>query len=246
MSVLGKIVQHAKRLRNARRFGIPFFRRGSFAMPEHIKLGPKQVALVSPREHGAKIDAMVCFVEDDYGLSLMSHTPRTILDIGANLGFFSMAARGYFPEAEIHAYEPNPRILPFAQANAASAGFTLFAEAVGAEQGEVFMVDASDSNQASVAKSGEGTCVPQTSFQEAIKRLGGSVDLAKIDCEGAEWDLFECREQWSKIKSLRMEYHLLSRWSFADVSTKLDSLGFLITRHSPSGQWGTVWADLRV
>lgn len=215
-------------------------------MPEHIKLGLKKVALAAPREHGARIDALVCFVEDDYGLSSLSHTPRTILDVGANLGFFSMAARGYFPEAEIHAYEPNPRILRFAQANAASASFTLVGEAVGAEQGEVFMVDTSDSNQASVAKSGDGARVPQISFREAIKRLGGKVDLAKIDCEGAEWDLFQCREEWTKIKSLRMEYHLLSRWSFPDVSKRLDSVGFSITRHSPSGQWGTVWAESRL
>lgn len=216
-------------------------------MPEHIQLGPKKVALASPQEHGAKIDAMVCFVEDDYGLSSTSHTPRTILDIGANLGFFSMAARGYFPTAEIHAYEPNPRIRSFVQANATNAGVSLFGEAVGAKQGDVFMVDAGDSNQASVTESGEGIKVPQTSFREVIRRLGGSVDLAKIDCEGAEWELFTCRDEWACIKSLRMEYHLLSKWTYDDVTECIvNQLGFRILRHAPSGQWGTLWAERTV
>lgn len=219
-------------------------RRGTFELPKVVSLNGKCVPLASPKEHGAKIDALVCFVKDDYGLSGMSHTPRTILDIGANLGFFSMAARGYFPDATIHAYEPNPRIHSFVQANAVSAGFSLFREAVGANEGEVFMVDAGDSNQASVAESGDGVPTPQTAFRDAIHRLGGEVDLAKIDCEGAEWELFACGAQWAKIRSLRMEYHLLSKWTFADVFDRVcNQLGFRILHHVSSGQWGTIWAE---
>jgi FkbM family methyltransferase len=242
--VLLKIVQHAKRVLHARRFGIRFLRRGSFELPEGICLNGRRVPLASPKEHGAKIDAMICFVEDDYGLSAMSHAPKTILDIGANLGFFSMAARGYFPNATIHAYEPNPRIHSFVRANAASAGFSLFPEAVGRANGEVFMVDPGDSNQASVATSGAGALVPQTAFRNAIHRLGGEVDLAKIDCEGAEWELFGGCDEWTKIRSLRMEYHLLSKWTFDDVVDRVcNQLRFRLLHHVSSGQWGTIWAE---
>jgi len=242
--MLLKLTQHAKRVLNARRFGIRFLRRAAFELPEVIYLNGKKVPLASRKEHGAKIDAMVCFVEDDYGLSSLPHTPRTILDIGANLGFFSMAARGYFPDATIHAYEPNPRIHSFVRANAVSAGFSLFSEAVGRADGEVFMVDSGDSNQASVAISGDGTPVTQTAFRNVIDRLGGEVDLAKIDCEGAEWELFECGEQWAKVRSLRMEYHLLSKWTFDDVVDRVcNQLRFRLLHHVSSGQWGTIWAE---
>jgi len=241
--LLHKVVQHVRRVLNARRFGVRFFRRGSFVLPEVIYLNGKRVPLAAPREHGAKIDALTCFVNDEYGLSVMQEAPQTILDIGANIGFFSTAARGYFPAARIHAYEPNPRILSFLHANSSTADFQVFEEAVGARDGSVFVVDAGDSNQASVSSLGSGTAVAQVSLRNAIARLGGKVDLAKIDCEGAEWDLFECREEWAAIKSVRMEYHLLQQWSPDDVFSNLHNLGFVTTRHSQSGQWGTIWAE---
>jgi FkbM family methyltransferase len=242
--ILRQLIKHAKRVANARRFGIRFMRRGTFELPEAISLNGKRVPLASPEEHGAKIDALACFVNDEYGLSSFRYAPRTILDIGANLGFFSMAARGYFPDATIHAYEPNPRIHSYVRANAASADFRLFPEAVGSANGEVFMVDPGDSNQAAVATSGAGAEVPQTSFRNAIHRLGGKVDLAKIDCEGAEWELFGCFDEWTKIRSLRIEYHLLSKWTFDDVVDRVcNQLRFRLLHHVSSGQWGTIWAE---
>lgn len=37
--------------------------------------------------------------------------PRTFVDVGANVGDFSAAARWLYPDAQIHAFEPNPELL---------------------------------------------------------------------------------------------------------------------------------------
>jgi hypothetical protein len=102
------------------RFGFVALRRGSFEVPSTLRLGKKRILLQHPHDHGAKEDFLACFVDDVYGLARMTSKPRTILDIGANVGFFSLAARGYFPEAVIHAYEPNPRVLAHLAGNAAA------------------------------------------------------------------------------------------------------------------------------
>lgn len=36
--------------------------------------------------------------------------PRTILDVGANIGQFAVAAAKLFPNAEVHSFEPNPEV----------------------------------------------------------------------------------------------------------------------------------------
>src|SRR5882672_6964366 len=46
-------------------------------------------------------------LEDCYRLSDVKRPVRTVLDIGANIGLFALAARQQFPGALIHCYEPN-------------------------------------------------------------------------------------------------------------------------------------------
>lgn len=226
------------------RFGFVALRRGSFEVPSTLRLGKKRILLQHPHDHGAKEDFLACFVDDVYGLARMTSKPRTILDIGANVGFFSLAARGYFPEAVIHAYEPNPRVLAHLAGNAAAGMFQCMPEAVGAEAGWVSMMDDSDSNQARTLALAPGTsgAIQQVSLATAIERLGGQVDFLKMDCEGAEWDIFKSVNTWNKIRELRMEYHLTQGRTVADVLSALKSISFRVTRQIEQPGFGIVWA----
>ena len=87
-----------------------------------------------------------------------------VLDIGANIGFFAIAARGYFPEALIHAYEPNPRIIPYLDQQSRIANFKYFPEAVGSVDGRVNLLDSGDSNQARTQTIEDGL-INQVSFR---------------------------------------------------------------------------------
>jgi FkbM family methyltransferase len=194
-------------------------------------------------DHGARIDFLMCLLEDGYGLEELRETPATILDIGANQGFFTLAARSFFSGATIHCYEPNPRILSILEKNAAAVRAEVFREAVGAADGAIFLEEAGDSNQARTTSVATGTVVPQVSLRMAVERLGGRIDLAKIDCEGAEWEMFEDPEPWKAIRHLRMEYHLVAGRSFEDVRSRMSEFGLEIFHHVPAGGWGTVWAQ---
>src|SRR6185437_1986096 len=138
----------------------------------------------------------------------------------ANVGFFSIAARGYYPSAVIHAYEPNPRVLPFLNANVSELGIGVFPEAVGASDGFASIEDDGPSNQARTHSGGDGG-IAMVGFERAIQRIGGQVDLLKLDCEGAEWDLFQTANCWPNIRNLRMEYHLFHNETFTQVHEAL-------------------------
>src|SRR5688572_28844357 len=87
------LVKHLIAIARARRFRVKFFRRATFRTPESVRLGGKAVRVSSPEgEIGASIDFRSCFIDDEYGLSKIAVPVRIVLDIGANVGYFSMAA----------------------------------------------------------------------------------------------------------------------------------------------------------
>jgi FkbM family methyltransferase len=194
-----------------------------------------------PEDHGAQSDFFACFIRNDYGLRHELDTVQTILDVGANVGFFSIAARARYPRAVIHAYEPNPRVLPFLEANVSELGISVYPEAVGGDEGRVSMLDSGASNQARTSTNAAGT-ISQVTLETAIARLGGSVDLLKLDCEGAEWDLFQLGDCWRKVRDIRMEYHLFHGETVEQVEQTLRGLGFVVTRCKPDAGFGMVWA----
>jgi FkbM family methyltransferase len=243
--MIQRILQRLQQVRNGRRFGVPFLRHSRFQVPAQVKLGQRTIELSYPDEVGVWNDFLVCFIHDEYGLGRLPSSVATIVDIGANVGFFSLAARGRFPEAMIHAYEPNSRTLAYLQKNAAAGRFDVFGEAVGATEGWVTIEDAGDSNQARTSASADAQGVRQVPFATIVERIGGWIDFAKIDCEGAEWDLFRDTASWKRIGEVRMEYHLVDGHSYADVERSLSGLGFDIYLHHPAESWGMVWARNR-
>ena len=226
----------------ARRFGLRFYRRSQFTLPKSVKVNGTDVPLVYPGEEGVGMDFFGCLIADSYGLRTAKN-PMRIADVGANLGFFSIAARAWFPSAQIHAYEPNPRAVDYLRKNTSGLGVDLWTEAVGRSEGWVEIVDGADSNRARTRPSDSG--VRQVPLRTVVARMGGHIDLAKIDCEGAEWEMFADPGGWVGIRSVRMEYHLWGVRTFGEVAATMDRLGFDIVAHFPEGQWGTIWADRR-
>jgi FkbM family methyltransferase len=241
MNRLTSVMRLAESFTNGLRYGFIFLRVRWFRMPRRVLAAGKRVPLHYPSEHGAQGDFFACFIRNDYGLRRQLPQVHTILDIGANAGFFSIAARGRYPRATIHAYEPNPRVLPYLEANAAQVGVTVFPEAVGSESGLVQILDSGESNQARTQANGAGE-IPLVALDMAIERIGGSVDLLKLDCEGAEWDLFHAAGAWRQVRNLRMEYHLFHGETVAQVDEALRGLGFKPIHWEHDVGFGMVWA----
>lgn len=125
--MIKKITHFLRLKRNALNYKVPFHRRASFQIPNVIA-GNRKIAF--PNEHGAKCDFIEVFLGDAYRIRSIRKRLQRVIDVGANVGFFSVAAKLTFPDAEIHAYEPFTKLSNFLEPNAHEFSFKVFYEAV--------------------------------------------------------------------------------------------------------------------
>lgn len=230
--------------------GSLFLRRGDFRV-QRVKLAGQSVQLSVPpgEEKMMDYEFQNIFYGDCYGLAKIEGKVENILDVGSNLGFFSLAARSRFPEARIHSYEPNPKVQNHLQHNTRAFGIEVRPEAVGGDDGWIEMQLNEGSLFATAVNSAAGK-IKKTAFATIVERVGGSVDLLKLDCEGAEWELFECKEVWRKINRVTMEYHLWAKPEMDALALVkiVKELGFRITclEEAPELKWGVLQAAKKI
>lgn len=157
---------------------------------------------------------LVVFIRKDYG-----DVPEnsTIIDIGANIGAYSIFAANTSLKTKIYAFEPVPdnykllkeniavnhlheRIIPY---NLGVAGKKGKQKLFLAGDSPYHSIYGNPENQASIDMD---CCSLEDIFIEnKIKQC----NLLKIDCEGAEYDIFynTSEECLGKIDKIRMEYH---------------------------------------
>ncbi|MEX0321201.1 MAG: FkbM family methyltransferase [Puniceicoccaceae bacterium] len=228
------------------KYGILIGRSSKFEIKK-IRINGKSVDLKFPEgEEEVLLYELRSIIYDDcYGLRSLREEVNTIVDVGANIGLFSLAARDVFPKAEIFCYEPNPKIQSILRNNLGKLTVNISDEAVGIEDGMV-EIDNTGGSLFSKTKSSRSGSIKKSAFRKIIERAGGRIDLLKLDCEGAEWELFEDTEGFRKIQNIVMEYHLWAKpkASIIDVMTVMKELGFRITNlhESEKLQWGILQA----
>jgi len=247
--MIGRAAVWLRRKRNSLQFGVPFQASRDIRVPEILDVNGKTVSVQHPDEHGVYADFSTVFLDDCYGLLSIDFDAESpcVLDVGANIGLFSLAVRTLYGTATVHAYEPTPELEKYVGHHADQADFSYFGEAVGAHDGTVSLKREGDSNLTQVVHEEGG--IPMVSLQTAVDRIGGSVDLLKLDCEGGEWALFEKEESWNSIRNVVMEYHLWAQEgeTHASVKDKLNELGYEVVeqRCDPSADFGNLWASRR-
>lgn len=132
--------------------------------------------------------------------------PRTVVDLGANAGYFGAFAVAEWPEASVVAYEPDPHNAAIHAGTIALNGlgerWTLHRAAAATEDGEV-RFHAWGHALSHVADDGD-TVVPA---HDVLPLVGGA-DLVKIDTEGAEWPiLMDPRFAADPPRVVVLEYH---------------------------------------
>ncbi|HLX80417.1 MAG TPA: FkbM family methyltransferase, partial [Burkholderiales bacterium] len=124
--------------------------------------------------------------------------PRTILDIGGNIGITSRYLAHFFPGAQVHAFEPVPANLELLRSNTAgNVRIHVHPYALGPADGEITLgsPDPSGYNQGgysafTTTADGETICAPVRSVESALGEAGmGVADVIKIDTEGAEYSI---------------------------------------------------------
>lgn len=225
------------------KIGVLYVRRPNTS---RITAGGRKVRLEFPEAERSRQEHELhkIILEDCYRLHDIPNAD-TVLDIGANIGLFAIAARHRFPRAIIHCYEPNAAVLPNLRSHAAQIEAACFSKAVGLKAGKISLQTSEDGSLFSVSKEDAAGLVDQCSFSSAVAKLG-RVTLLKLDCEGAEWQIFEDREAWKSVDRLVMEYHLWAKElsSISELRKVLASLGFSrinIREDAPS--FGMAFAD---
>src|SRR4051794_25822771 len=175
-----------------------------------------------PNSPGARGPIYEAFADDGYRLAWflrdVPRGPMRVIDMGAHVGSFTCQIAQRYPEAEIESLEPAAVTAGFLRRNVAQNGFaprvTVIEAAVAARSGTATFsadeVGGSSTNQlATAGPPGPTTTVRTIGFDEVLHRLDKPVDLVKIDCEGAEYELIggSSPESWSTVSRVVLEHH---------------------------------------
>ena len=196
------------------------------------------------------------FIHRIYDRALSRIGPgHTVIDIGAHCGVFAVAAaaRG----AGVICIEPmvaNLRALEQnIAANSLRGAVVVRPVAVGGTSGEIELymrdIDSGGSTAFPVihpewvgrddVKTVKVQCV---TLEEVLKGVPGQCRCLKIDCEGAEYEIFAkaSAEELGQVESIIMEYHPNGR--VADVGERLELVGFRV-EISPRSSTLFAWKD---
>lgn len=167
--------------------------------------------------------------QDEYQIAaLRQHEVRTIVDIGAHVGSFTVLCHQYWPAATIVAVEPHPESFGLLQKNTAhipsdrlqlinaavteTFGTTLLSSSVSHSRvGEYVPSLWSDLETRPGDFGVEVPAITTAELWEAFTALGiPQVDLLKLDCEGAEYVILPELERLgvlSQVGWIRGEWH---------------------------------------
>lgn len=139
-----------------------------------------------------------------------SKNVHQVLDLGANIGLFSVWAWINFPNCIIHSYEPDPEIYKLLEKNLSPlSNVKTFNRAIADKEGtiEFYVSKRSFSSSIYPLSGSKVISIPTKKLDQVISDIGGTVDLMKIDIEGAEFSVLENSKQLDKINFIVGEVH---------------------------------------
>jgi FkbM family methyltransferase len=156
------------------------------------------------------------FIDEEYPLS-REISPGTILDCGAHIGLVSIYLANAYPSAKIIAMEPEPRNFKLLVRNVEPySRITPINAAVWHKNGMIALVDPRNGNWAFRVQEQPGAHdwralgeVRAMSINRIMAEQGlRTIDLLKMDVEGAEKEVFENSGSWiGKVGVISLEIH---------------------------------------
>lgn len=193
----------------------------------------------------------VVFIRQEYG---PMQDYRTIIDIGANMGCFAVYAAQTCPNAEIYCFEPEKRNFEILTHNIAINSLEGRVRAI-----ECAIASSSGDREMAVGESPLNSLVPletsgvhqtvhcTTLCEFFIQNKLETVNLVKMNCEGAEYEIFESctSEDFDRMPRIRLEYHNLggAKQTGEWLAQYLEKQGYQIecfTRYKEES--GFIWA----
>lgn len=136
--------------------------------------------------------------------------PLTILDLGANIGLASIWFKINFPKCKIHSYEPNPEVYKVLRKNLEKiSGVEIFNLGIG-ENNEYIQFNVNERSFSSSIYSipnSKKININVVTLDSTIEKIGGCVDLVKLDIEGSEFSAIKNSKRLNCIDVIVGEIH---------------------------------------
>jgi FkbM family methyltransferase len=176
---------------------------------------------------------------DSYGIRGIEFEPDFIIDIGGNIGIFSIVCRDRWKNSRIISVEGNKATGEILRSNSIGRDIEVIVRGIGRESGkEIRIIDRSGSDTHVVCEEcgGEGNSI---SIGDVIEEKGldivGSRWIMKIDCEGCEDYIFPELEIVNKAEVVMIEFHNMHPPSSEMIASKFVE-GMLVS-HEMRGSW---------
>jgi FkbM family methyltransferase len=227
---LGYQFDHLKSLSGIQRhFQNPWliilFRLGVIKLPyflHRIQKDGQSYAMMARPSATAKADVWVLrevFVQEAYKevLALLKTKNIRMVDIGANLGSFTIWANRMLGVREAFCFEPEPdsfRLLNFnLSMNDCFTAKTMPCAVGGQARNIKIALNKSCPGATSIYAgngSSESTMIQVIAFNQWLSEVGGEFDLLKLDCEGSEWEIIAQTDPqaFARFRVVVAEVHL--------------------------------------
>jgi FkbM family methyltransferase len=161
------------------------------------------------------------FVNQMYSFRAETKTP-VIVDCGANIGMSCAYFKELFPESKVVAFEADPTIAKVLANNIKIndiRGVEIVEKAVWVDDNGVdFSSDGADGG--AIHGPGKSIKVPSVRLRQRIEEIDGTIDMLKIDVEGAETDvLIDSQQALDRVRHIFVEFH-----AWRDRPQRLDEL----------------------
>lgn len=180
------------------------------------------------------------FIERLYARHLPNGKVKRIIDAGANIGIATLWYRLEFPEAQIEAFEADPRTCAVMRQTIEQNQIdrvTVHEAAVAAEDGELeFFFDSalpagdvahSTNSEFRAALDDHPEVASHTVKAVALKSfLKQPVDILKVDIEGSEVPVLEAaKSELAHVRTIQMEYHYMPKKTLSELLAVLEQSG---------------------
>lgn len=183
-------------------------------------------------------------ISDSYHLKKLMN-PKVILDVGANVGIFSIHAATLFPNCKIYSFEPSLDNFQLLKSNTIDfPNIICLNMALGNTDGIGFLSCDKDNTayKLTTDKTNSNICniitLETFIYNNSIK----IIDSLKLDCEGSEYEIL--LSDLKIVKQVVGEFHVIESKNGDLLKTILKQQGFSIEqwREFPSKEAGLFWA----
>lgn len=185
----------------------------------------------------------------------LTNQQPVVVDVGANVGFFSLFVLSKFPQAYVYAFEPMPfnfKVLEKYRSHFSGFNLTTVNKAVSASD-QPLKLNASSidgfTTMSGIIKNEKRTQtieVQSTTLAAIFSDFSlDSIDFLKLDCEGSEYSILYSApvDLFDKIKIMTIEVHPGSKENenLHSLAEYLNQNGFKLNTYQ-EGEGGYIWA----